>query len=145
MSITSQNFLAFPPTRLLASVLAALVVAAVVSESLLALIPWLLPEFSRLQPDQANPTALVIGLQLLAWSIAAFLSALLASAVTNTRMAGCVAGGLWLIPTLLSFGLLNFDDRMMVSAGLLIVAAVLGGTQVAKSLDAADRRSTTAR
>lgn len=139
MDLIHQNFLAFPPTRLLAGIAAALVISVVVSESLLALLPWLLGDFQRLQASQSSPEATAIGLQLLVWSTGAFLAAAFAAAATGWRVAGWAAGSLWLAPTTLSLGLIGLDYGLIASGVLLLFLASIAGAGLSVQLSATDR------
>lgn len=129
------QFLAFPPTRLLASIAAGLVVSLVLSEGLLALLPWLVHGFERPVPAAAMPEPAALAWQLLIWTLAAFVSATLAAAMAGPRSAGWVAGGLWLFPILLSWGLMGLDSRMLLAAALLVVTATLAGAGLARRVE----------
>ncbi len=139
MSLIHQNFLAFPPTRLLASIVGALVISVVVSESLLALLPLLVSDFQRLQADQHNPALWALILQILIWSIAGFIAAAFAAALSGSRAAGWAAAGLWLVPTSLSLGLIGLDNHLIAAGGLLIILAGIGGAGLAVRLMATDK------
>lgn len=139
------QLLAFPPTRLLASIASALLISWVLSEGLIALLPWLVHGFERLGPGLSSAAPMVIAWQLLTWSLAAFAAAALAASLAELRLAGWIAGGLWLVPALIIAGLVGLDGGLKATIILLLLVASLAGAGLALRIDASNGQALTQR